>query len=353
MVDNEAGSCVCEDGAEMNEDGTCGCPAGQIFDSGECYCPSGFVMNEVDECVCPAGQIEEAGACWCPDGQSFNDGGECSCPPTLVLNNGTCACPDGQEIKDNGECGCPPTQVLNNGTCECSPGLVMVDEVCVNITTPDECPDGTRNDTETGVCRECWNGEYFETLCPEIGCVDLYFNNTSCGSCGNACVNSTCWESICIWCPEGQTPDSGSGCIPVGIDEPGTPSPPNGTETCSAEIFEYSCPGVDGCVNIRSNNTHCGACGHVCYESECYLGECISCPSGQTPETGSDCINVDEPPILTIFSAPPSETSTPSGSGIPNGTVSATPAVTAFGDIGADSEWNGNLIDKGLGGWWD
>jgi hypothetical protein len=214
--------------------------------------------------------------------------------------------------------------VLDDGECGCPPGTILDDGICFNVTLPEDCPPGSHSDFETGECRPCYRGEYFDDWCPGIGCVDLRFNDTSCGSCGLVCENSTCWDGACVSCPEGQTPDSGSDCQPIQGTPGMTPNtttvpettyttdpPSTSTTGCNADMFEHYCPGV-GCTDLRFDNSNCNACGNVCYESECYQGICVSCPHGQTPETGSDCVEVDG--ILPSSSLTSGSIATPSDS---------------------------------------
>ena len=89
------------------------------------------------------------------------------------------------------------------------------------------------------------------TTCGTSACVDLRRSAQNCGQCGTACPGQVpfCVDGICRRCDEGMD-DCGFGCI-----------------------------------SLRSNPAHCGACYRRCATGDCQDGLC-RCPAGETNCSG-------------------------------------------------------------------
>ncbi len=185
----------------------------------------------------------------CPFGQTACDG-ECVDARTDIENCGSCRnlCPGQLPLCCDGTCS-SLYSAENCGGCgnTCSPGspCAMVDGWAVCSAAG--CEGTSRSmDCGTGVC------------------VDLDWDSSSCGTCGNACpAHSMCLDGVCTPCPAGS-------------DRCGTGSLASGGE----------------CINIVSNPRACGGCGIVCDPDQiCEGGICVACPAG-TVRCGMNCVDL-------------------------------------------------------------
>jgi hypothetical protein len=93
-----------------------------------------------------------------------------------------------------------------------------------------------------------------------------------------ASVPGVAWAA----CPEGQT-RCGDRCVNLKTNE-------RHCGTCSNRCLSTQTCCKGRCVNLQRNERHCGSCFNRCPEgSECVVGEC-QCPSG-TIECGGKCVS--------------------------------------------------------------
>lgn len=92
----------------------------------------------------------------------------------------------------------------------------------------------------------------------------------NCGSCGRRCKsNETCCDGGCVRL------GTSSNCLACG-------------DVCGPD--ETCCGESGGCVNLRTDNGNCGACGEACVDANCVAGICV--PICNVP--GETCENDDE-----------------------------------------------------------
>ena len=125
---------------------------------------------------------------------------------------------------------------------------------------------------DAGLPGECARGQL---LCAGE-CIDPNSDPHNCGACGSVCAGSDCGPDACF-CDQGRTT-----CLP-GCGESGH---------CSAGVCDSTC-GICGnrCIDLCISATDCGACGVACAAGrECVAGEC-TCPPGQTVCDGN-CVDL-------------------------------------------------------------
>lgn len=160
-----------------------------------------------------------------------------------------------------------------------------------DVVLPDE--DGGTPPTDSGsVC----------TIRCDGGCVDPKTDNANCGKCGTVCASgATCVLGSCQ-CGMAQT-KCGSACVDLKTDAnncgkcgtscggDGGTIPGGGTWTCANGGCAIVCPTLDAgattectgaCVDLKTDNDNCGACGTPCAQGteQCTQGLC--CKLGQT-----------------------------------------------------------------------
>ena len=249
---------------------------------------------------CPTGQVCSNGAC------------QLNCTGSTTLCNG--ACIDLMADEQNcGMCGlaCPANGVCDNGVCTCvAPTPNTCPGVCTDFVT-DEAHCGNCNTSCVGT-QTCDNG-----ICCSPGtlncggqCKNLDEDEANCGGCGIACkTGEQCQGGQCE-CPFGQAicpPGAPNGACQVVANDPNACGPTcqvcsGSTPFCVSNGCAATCPapleacGGDQCVNKKSDNNNCGACGTVCAAGTgCSDGQCVpSIPVGPDP---AKCVN-GGPPIV-------------------------------------------------------
>jgi hypothetical protein len=161
----------------------------------------------------------------CPEGARCV-GGQCTCTQpgraycdATIKPSREAGCFDFQSSNENcGQCNfrCPVGSACRGGTCSCPSGLVA--------------------------CRGSMPGAVF--------CADLMTDRANCGACGNACPDVLpCMGGVCA-CSPGQT-----ACMMM---------------TSGPRPQPYL-----GCVDVRTDTRHCGACGNACnFDERCAGGRC-------------------------------------------------------------------------------
>jgi hypothetical protein len=165
-------------------------------------------------------------------GSGSGSGGGCSAPDV--------ACPGG--------CADLQTDLANCGSCEvaCPQGPSGTTPACKGGTCVDEC-------TTAGT-----------TLCDDKYCDDLQTSVYSCGACDHACKAD---------------------------------APAGATSSCVDAQCKYSCASGqvvcnDACIDVLSDDSNCGSCGHQCgTNTVCSGGSCVAgCTNGWTLCNGT-CVN--------------------------------------------------------------
>lgn len=149
--------------------------------------------------------------------------------------------------------------------------------------------DASRDDIATDVGPTCAAGE---AVCSGR-CVDTRTDRAHCGACNNACpAGQLCVMGRCeISCPTGQTV-CGDRCVDTQTDRAHCGacgracSLPNAIADCVAGVCVVAAcstgfgdcnrNALDGCeTDLRSDRSHCGACGRACgVGSTCSAGVC-------------------------------------------------------------------------------
>jgi hypothetical protein len=141
------------------------------------------------------------------------------------------------------------TDLNNCGACMAACGGA---KVCVQGKCQDACPPGSTRCTDK--------------------CVSTDVDRTNCGMCGKACAgNEVCAKGKCA-----------ASCEAVGY------------LTCMGMSGMLDAGGAMNCVDARSDQNNCGACGKTCLAVEaCSNGLC--CPTGQV-NCGGTCLDTSADP---------------------------------------------------------
>lgn len=151
---------------------------------------------------------------------------------------------------------------------QCGPGEVECDGTCIDTDLdPDHCGACTNACVDDEMCVD---GTCVEPMpcaldaCDDA-CVDTQTDPANCGMCGRWCDSSAaCIAGACVvTCSESCDSDAEL-CI-------------DGTCVCRAGLDRCD----DDCVDLGSDDDHCGMCGRECQDMLCSAGECASaCGSG-------------------------------------------------------------------------
>lgn len=270
------------------------------------------------------------------------------------------ACPFGTTLCD-GECVRLSSDTENCGGCRNTcPGQLPLccDGTCSSMISAENCHTCGNTCTAAEPCTMVsgWpvcspagcEGTPRSTDCGTGVCIDLDWDSSNCGACGNACpAHSECRGGTCTPCPSG-TDRCGNGTLASGgvctslsshfncgacgaVCAPGTicegstcVSCPSGKSWCGGDncidlqSSYYSCgscghwcnqtlPTLESCCggqcsDLRTNSTNCGTCGNTCGENQrCIAGTCALMPTGTVEATcwlgqtacGMTCTNLE------------------------------------------------------------
>lgn len=212
------------------------------------------------------------------------------CTGGLVLCDDECvdlASPDHCGSCDNA---CRGDQVCRAGSCVCPRGSALCGGVCTGIVNdPNNC--GACGNVCDGAL-SCVDGEC-KKVCPTgqivcgDDCVDPTVDTDNCGACGNRCaVGASCVDRACT-CPEPTEPCADGLCVDTGNDPRNCGGCGIGCGTDERCIFgactlqchegELLCDGA--CVDPLANAANCGECGHACAPGNaCVAGACVDTP---------------------------------------------------------------------------
>lgn len=179
--------------------------------------------------------------------------------------------------------------------CGCALQYVVPGEDSDGMCTPDEtscegvCADVEVDPEHCGACsvrcaegEACMDGACVPPCAGEIcgtQCIDTAADPAHCGGCGRQCDNSAvCTDGVCVQaCADAC--DSDELCI---------------AGTCECRSGTVDCDG--DCVDLRTDDDHCGGCERECDDMFCGGGECVtSCGALQACE--SACVDFDTDPM--------------------------------------------------------
>lgn len=324
-----AGTCNTATGACSNavkpdgtgcSDGTA-CTTGDTCRSGVCT-PDSFVIcpTSIDVCNGYGACNPATGVCprvTAPDGSQCTDfnpctntdsclGGTCTgsnpvvcapqdtCHVAGTCDPGTGQCsnppkPDGEACNDGNAC--TTLDLCSGGVCRSN-----ISVICLDSPFPDPCRDAAACDPTNGQCGKpakpdgttCSDGNACTTAdvcqggycvgnacgvgqtCCGPGCVNLGSDNANCGSCGNACQNSICFQGSCF-----------DGCIINGAAY--ASGVHNGVGGCQVCDPAYSRTAWKNLGNFPNDQI---TCSEGCYSGFCYQGACtVTSPGGGCPNT--------------------------------------------------------------------
>ncbi len=237
------------------------------------------------------------GATWCTDSnnigqvKSCHDGqwGATSSCGSVSCNGTSCgACKNGAL---SSSCSNGAIQECQNGAWKSHPcpyGCNDANNGCIN--TPPSCSKGATwctNSNNIGQVKSCHDGQWGSTTsCGSVSC-----NGTSCGSCKNGSLSSSCSNGAIkecsngVWkdhqCPYGCN-DANTGCINT------APSCSKGATWCSnsnnigqvksCHDGQWGSTTSCGTVSCNSSGTGCGACKNGTVS--CFNGNVQTCKSG-------------------------------------------------------------------------
>jgi hypothetical protein len=238
---------ACADGA--------GCATDCTVDT--CVVASGSCRHTVTPALCAAGESCNAATGCCEAGRPCADDADCedmdACTTTERCDPAARVC---TFVPLDGDADGDPPRVCGGGDCnDADPNVFAgADERCNGgdddcDTMIDEGADsacGDRRVCVAGTC-ECSAGftDCFGT------CDDPMTSPSNCGMCGQSCGSGTCSGGACR-CAAGQA-------------------------FC----------GASGCVDVSSEDAHCGACDSPCDSFEtCATGSCVGCDAPGSPCCG-------------------------------------------------------------------
>jgi len=197
---------------------------------------------------------------------------------------------------------CGAGSVCAAGECGCAEGFLECGFECVDVKSDaDHCGE-CGNDCGSG--GECTNGACScpatSTVCGE-SCSDLELSTTNCGACGAACPGvgedgqlQACLAGACTACGGLDQPCCrNAGCLPAGAGASCTGTAGAADSKCVCPAGSLTCEGE--CVDPRSDEANCGACGTACEAFE------VCRPAGETAAcvacggVGQPCCHPDVP----------------------------------------------------------
>jgi hypothetical protein len=215
-----------------------------------------------------------------------------ACAPLIGLEEAEEIAPDaGKGGAEEGGVDCPLPCELPNATARCEQGSCRLAEC--NLGWQD-CDTGELNHEATGC----------ET--------NIASDPRHCGVCGQNCAdidperNWSCKAGVCVpsGCPKGQADcDEDNFCETnlESVDDCGfcgnvCPVPTDGAAGCKDGVCGFICAApldlcFASCVDLQSNNAHCGACGSSCTGGRVCTGGVCRCPAGTT-ECGATCADL-------------------------------------------------------------
>lgn len=293
--------------------GTCGQQCEQPL-HGEAVCIDGMCQIACDpehtkcdrKCVRLDQDPSHCGSCNNSCATPFGGRGVCDgscdveCNPGLTLCGDTCV----WLLVDAANCGtcgrvCPADEQCGGGECVgmCAAPSTQCDRSCVDLASDPihcgECGNAcTAPENQVGVClagecgAQCATGR---TSC-DGNCVDLQNDALNCGACGATCpqpprATPYCSMGLCeIACEAGYEPCDGQ-CVSRSIVQTARQAGFGDLGVCAAlaALQAGMCLQAEdarwcdrGCVNVRTDESHCGYCNRACDEGQsCWGGRCI------------------------------------------------------------------------------
>lgn len=144
-------------------------------------------------------------------------------------------------------------------------------------------PDDQNDDDEGPECEtaECMEPESCALDVCDDECVDLQSDPASCGVCGRQCDSSEeCIDGACV----GTCTETCDNDVEICT---------GGTCECRAGLMR--CDGE--CVDIASDDDHCGMCGRECEDMLCSAGECAAACDATLELCDEACVDFATDPL--------------------------------------------------------
>lgn len=332
-------SCACDDGVACTVDSCAGMGCDHIANHAECpegqYCeatsgcrlggPCASVRDctSPDPCAIPQCDISMRRCIYTVldgdrDGEAplICGGTDCDDASATVSSSRTEVCNGADDDCDTlvdeddaeGGTACGDRSTCIEGACVCE----LAGGWCDRLGFDGRCVDLSSDPTSCGVCgrvcepgRACVDGEcecdtglrfcVTEDLSGAVaGCTDTNVDPSNCGGCDRHCPDGVaCVDGTCA-CPSGQDTCGGTwgdpaictdlssdrlNCGFCGVQCPTGVSCVAGRCACPGGVFCSSLG--DRCVDLETDEEHCGRCARACTGGTCRAGDC-SCGAGQT-----------------------------------------------------------------------
>lgn len=285
------------------------CLAGYTCDPATNTCVASGGSSSSSSSSSSAGSVSSSSSSGSSAGGAGGSGGSMSSSSGMGGEGGAMSSSSGGGM---GGTGGAMSSSSSSGEPTCDPNQQMCDGACVNVTTdPDHCGScagvcdppvsgaatGARACSD-GTCGVACAGAAPDT-CPPINggeaCVNLKTDPQFCGDCDTHCPGGkTCVNGACVTaCAPGETM-CGSTCTNTQCDPNNCgacnnvcPTLFNGNHSCQLGGCKQACDsgfsvctvnslnGLTACVNLQTDETHCGDCDTKCGNDQvCVAGVC-------------------------------------------------------------------------------
>jgi hypothetical protein len=158
--------------------------------------------------------------------------------------------------------------------------LALVTGCALQYVVPD---DEAGDETDDDECEgdECVAPEPCALDACEDECVDLQIDPANCGLCDRWCDSSAeCIDGACVQTCDETCENDAEICV-------------GGSCECRSGLMRCE----DDCVDIASDDDHCGMCGRDCDDMLCNAGECAAACSDSLDACDEACVNLATDPL--------------------------------------------------------